>query len=163
MLGYLALLLKEDNTRDVDRAISLCQPAADKGDAYAQYILAWALLLKGDPKGCSEYLGKSVRQLFPPALLDIAGVSPVGLDREGVNRERYKAFKNAERVGHIAALPRKLAFYRSGNLGAWKRALGYLLVPWAAMRVLIHATLFPYSATTFFFLPISPARIVRFK
>lgn len=37
ILGYHALLLREDGSRDIERALSLCQEPAQAGDAYTQY------------------------------------------------------------------------------------------------------------------------------
>jgi hypothetical protein len=47
-LGYQALLLTPDGTRNIERAIQLCKQPALSGDAYAAYILGWATFLSGD-------------------------------------------------------------------------------------------------------------------
>jgi hypothetical protein len=151
ILSYYALLLKEDGSRDIERAISLCQGPARAGDAYAQYMLSWALRLQGDLKGSYENLKKSARMMFPPAVLDIVSFHNPDWDAATINRERKLRLTISSRVGHVCTFSRRLQFYRTGAFGALNLALSYLLMLYVFVRLTVAVTLFPYSATVFVF------------
>jgi len=151
ILGYFALLLKEDGSRDIERAVSLCQGPAQAGDAYAQYVLSWALRLKGDMEGAYANLKKSANMLFPPAVLDITGFHGQSWDAGTIRREQNLHLALSNRVGHVFTFSRRLQFYRSGRFGALNLILGYLLVPCAFARVILPVTLSPFSASVFLF------------
>jgi hypothetical protein len=150
ILSYYALLPKEDGSRDIERAASLCQEPARAGDAYAQYMLSWALRLKGDLEGAYQNLKRSARMLFPPAVLDITSFHGLDWDAETIKRERKLRLMICDRVGHVCALARRLSFYRTGEFGKLKLMLGYILMPLAGLRM-IPAVFHPFSATAFVF------------
>lgn len=151
ILSYHALLLKEDGSRDVERALSLCQESAQAGDPYAQYMLSWALRLKGDSKGAYQNLKKSSSMLFPPAVLDISFYYDPDWDAETLRRERKIRLTISDRVGNVWTPARRMSLYRTGEFGAWNLMLGYLLAPYAALRGIVPAIFSPFSATAFLF------------
>jgi hypothetical protein len=151
ILSYYALLLREDGSRDIERAVSLCQEPARAGDAYAQYMLSWALRLKGDLQGSYRNLKKSARLLFPPAVLDIAGFYDPDWDAATINRERRLRLTISDRVGHVLTGWRRLQFYRTGRFGALSLMLGYLLVPYAFVKAILPVACSPFSAAVFVF------------
>lgn len=164
ILGYQALLLRPDGTRDIDRAISLCSGPAQKGDPYAQYILSWALRLNGDIAGAVKTLMNSTKKLFPPAILDSAYFLLQAQMSERQTKQLFFFLTTAQNVGHAGAFARRLMFYRSGRFGVTRKVLGYLLFPLAAARYLAAAVLSPFSANVFFYfqkLQATHLRIVR--
>jgi hypothetical protein len=163
ILSYQALLLKEDRSRDIERAVSLCRQPAQAGDAYAQYMLSWALRLKGDLDGAYENMRKSARKLFPPAVLDIANFRSPNWGAARTIRERNLQLTISNRVGHVGTLARRLQFYRTGEFGALNQMLGYLLVPYAFLKVIIPASFAPFSAAAFFFAPGLSTKAIRFE
>jgi hypothetical protein len=162
ILGYLALIRKSDGTRDVERAISLCTGAARAGDAYAQYILSWALYLKGDFHAAALAMRKSSRQLFPPAVLDSASFFWSTNASQSDYQGMLKLLRLSDHVGHAGTGTRRYAFYRSGRFGIVRMALGYLLLPLAAAKYFAAGSLFPFSATVFAFIERSDNTPVRF-
>jgi hypothetical protein len=46
-LAFIALMPGSGGRRDIQRALELCQAHADRGDAYALYMCAWAMLSFG--------------------------------------------------------------------------------------------------------------------
>lgn len=151
ILSYFALLLRKDGSRDIERAVSLCQEPARAGDAYAQYMLSWALRLKGDLEGAYENIKKSANMLFPPAVLDIAGFYSQSWDADKIKKEEKLHLAISDRVGHVFTFGRRLQFYRSGRFGALSMILGYLLVPCAFARVILPMTFSPHSAAVCLF------------
>lgn len=162
ILGYRALLLKPDGSRDIDAAVSHCHQAAQGGDPYAQYMLSWALLLKGDANGAAVNMKKAARQLFPPAVLDIVSFRSSEWDRARLKGERALRLQLSDRVGHACTLARRLMYYRSGESGVLNLLLGYALMPFAIARYMIPAALFPFSADVFLFSPKLSVNALRF-
>jgi hypothetical protein len=163
ILSYKALLRRDDGSRDIERAISLCERPAQAGDPYAQYLLSWALLLKGDATGAAKNMLKSARKLFPPAVLDLSNFRSPAWDQAQASKELLLRFEMSERVGHAGTLSRKLHYLRTGNAGTWRLTSGYLLVPVALLRYLLAAVFFPFSADVFFFLPSLSVKALRFR
>jgi hypothetical protein len=150
LLAYQALLLRPDDTRDVDRAIALCKEPAARGDAYCQYILGWATILKGDRAGAGVFFKNSARQLFPPAVLNSVGffwhsagrTSPMGV---------LVSLKQADAVGHYAASYWRCRIYLTGRLGFARLTVGCVWMPVAVLKYLFAHWRHPFSARTFVF------------
>jgi hypothetical protein len=153
-LAYSALKPTGDGFRDTPRAIHLCKTAAEGGDAFAQYIIAWALILEGDlPRG-TRYMKSSAMQLFPPAALDSITLFWAGWGVQRTDDRRIlRILKIADRVGHDAAWLWRFTMYRTGKLGPFRRLLGYLLTPFGILRYSLAKKLRPFSAQVFVFDP----------
>jgi hypothetical protein len=149
LLGYRALLVDFDGTRNIDRAIALCQGPAARGDAFAQYILAWAYSLNHNSQDALVNFRKSARQLFPPAVLDYINACL----RKGTAPTLRRLLMIAKGVGHCGTLSRRCLVYRSGKVGIFRRILGYALVPAAVLHYLIAAARNPFSPQVFVFHP----------
>lgn len=162
VLGYQALLRKPDGTRNVERAVSLCTGPAHSGDPYAQYILAWALVLQGDSASAATAMRKSSLQLFPPAVLDSATFFWRAKASEKDYQSVMKLLSLSDQIGHAGTSSRRCAFYRSGRFGIGRLALGYLLLPFAAAKYYLAVTLFPFSAHVFAFMERADTRFLRF-
>jgi hypothetical protein len=157
-LAYSALEPTREGFRDTSRAIALCETAAKGGDAFAQYIIAWALILEGDTKRGTRYMKSSAKQLFPPAALDSVTLFWAGWGVERSDDRRIlPILKIADRVGHDAAWLWRFTAYRTGRLGLYRQLLGHLLVPFGILRYSLAKKLRPFSARVFVF---DPARYV---
>ncbi len=152
LLGYQALLLGSDDARDTQKAIALCTDPAAHGDAFAQYILAWALLLAGNSPAAAKALKQSALQLFPPAILHSVTFFWNGW---GVTKTDDStillSLKNAGQTGHRATLSLRCAIYRSGKLGVFRQTLGFLLTPIAMLLWAVATFRTPFSAQVFAF------------
>jgi len=152
LLGYDALLLHPDGSRDLTAAVSYCSAPAAKGDALAQYVLAWALLLSGKTSAAGRELKKSALQLFPPALLDVVTFRWNGW---AATRTRDSSIlvslRHARDIGHVAAMYWRSSLYRTGNFGMPRRVIGYVLMPVASCVLAFGRWRHPFSATVFVF------------
>jgi TPR repeat protein len=158
-LAYSALEPTMEGVRDTPRAIQLCKNAAEGGDAFAQYIIAWALILEGDTPRGTRYMKSSAMQLFPPAVLDSVTLFWTGWGVERSDDRRIlRILRTADRVGHDAAWLWRFTVYRTGKLGSYRLLLGHLLMPFGILRYSLAKKLRPFSAQTFVF---DPARYVR--
>lgn len=128
-LGYLALLPSSQGLRDPERAAGLCSKAAADGDPYALFILAWArFLLTKDRVAAAKPMLQSSQKGFAPATLAMTVfVWP--------NTELTLRFiDEASRLGHKGAFAVRCGFFRTGKFGIVRRAVGYLLTPFARLR-----------------------------
>ena len=162
ILSYFALLLKEDGSRDIERAVSLCEGPARAGDAYAQYMLSWALRLRGESRGISENMKRSANKLFPPAVLDLASIYSSSWDAKQRKNEEKLRLALSDRLGHAGTFGRRLQFYREGRFGALDLILGYLLMPCALARWIFAVTFSPHSAAVCLFDPKLSTKDVEF-
>ena len=152
ILGYIALVRGSDGKRNTDRAIELCRNHAHAGDSYAQFVYAWALVFAGESNLAYETMKKAMLSGFPPATLDFTTF----LWNTADTKQRYpllalKALRNADRVGHKAALQWRCFFYRSGRVGIVRRPIGYLLAPIGWLRYLVGMWRDPFSCQVFVF------------
>lgn len=152
MLGYIALMPGPDGTRDVARALELCRPHAHAGDSYAQFVFAWALILSNELKRGFESMQKAAKSGFAPAAVDLATVLWNLPSKEASNGvAALQALKVADRAGHKAAAVWKYSFYKSGRLGMWRRPIGYLIAPFARLRLVLAGFKDPFACQVFVF------------
>ena len=150
LLAFQALLLRPDGTRDVDKAIKLCKEPAAHGDAFAQYMLAWAMFIGGDRVEALVLFKASARQLFPPAVLDAAGLFWIS-HRLAQAKGVLTSLEHAKAVGHYGTAWWRYKIYRSGKLGLIRRIAGYLGAPVALLYYAFAALREPFSAQVFSF------------
>ena len=159
LLGVMCLTPGSDGTRNTERAIELCKSHAEAGDAYAQFVYAWALMFSQQANPAIATMNKAAVRLFPPATIDLVTL----LWSSGGKEHRHaplamKAFGLAVRAGHKSAMLWRCTLYRSGLFGLWKRLVGLVLTPIAYCRLVISAFFWrPFSAQVFNF----PLRLKR--
>src|SRR5437016_6378574 len=152
MLGYIGLIPGPDGTRNTGRAVELCKAHADAGDSYAQFVLAWALIYKGEHNLAIAAMKKAAQSRFPPATIDFVTFIWNGLG----TKDRYpstalKLLKLAEQANHKSALIWRCMFYRSGQFGVVRRLFGYLFTPFARLRYVLALWIDPFSCRVFVF------------
>jgi TPR repeat protein len=140
-LGYLSLLPSESGARDPRRAIDLCARPAAEGDAYALFVLAWALFaLTGSGIKAAEKMLAASKLKFAPAILALS----VFVWRADSQRA-LKLVDRAERLGHKAAWVVRCGYYRTGRVGKLRRVIGYALTPLARLRYRLAVVAHPLS------------------
>ena len=150
LLGFQALMLQADGTRRIDPAIALCEEAASRGDAYAQYIMYWAKMLKGQHTAAIAYLQLACKQLFPPAMVD--SISFYWAVRRNIDPKGVQvSVRQAKDTGHYGASLRESRIYISGRLGILRWILGCVSFPFALCKHLYACWRHPFSARTFAF------------
>jgi hypothetical protein len=144
------IMVTARDDRGLTQVIDLCASSAARGDAYSQYLLAWAYLLVGRRREAAEFLRKSSLQLFPPAVLDSALFFWNGWGTERVVFEKIeRTLKIADRTGHYGALMLRARIYCSGKLGFFRLLVGALLLPFALLRYAYGMWARPYSVLAF--------------
>ncbi len=142
-LGYLSLLPSESGARDPQRAIAWCARPAAEGDAYALFVLAWALFaLTGSGVKAAEKMLAAAALKFAPAILALS----VFVWRADSQRA-LKLVDRAGRLGHKAAWVVRCGYYRTGRVGMLRCVLGYALTPLARMRYRLAVVAHPLSET----------------
>jgi hypothetical protein len=161
-LGYQALLLRPDGTRDIEKAIQVCRQPAAAGDAYASYILGWATFLRGDHAEAIKHFRVANRQMFPPSVLDQVRLFWMVRSRTHPTQVLV-SLKHAKNVGHRETIVLRSAIYRTGKLGVGRLLLGYLLAPCAWVYIRVASFREPFSAQSFSFHSKIPARALRLR
>jgi hypothetical protein len=159
-LGYLCLLPGIDGKRDTNRAVDLCKPHADAGDAYGLYVFAWAKFLDGDHDLALEAMKKSAVLHFPPAALDLTTLVWEGTKHRDPS-PALRLLRYADITHHKAALIWRCRFYGSGRFGTVRRVLGYWLMPIAKLQYWIALLANPFSSRVFVFQSSAAAPLFR--
>jgi hypothetical protein len=161
-LGYLSLLPGSDGARDIERARALCSGPVAKGDAYALYVLAHAHYFAGDGLKAAKAMHQASRRGFPPAHMAMSKFAWYGVGMPRRTLDLTMLFlRKASRSGRAGALLWRSTLYRSGALGAVRKTIGYLLWPYAYVRLLIVTWIDPCSERTFAFDVVS--RVPAFR
>lgn len=151
--GYMLLMTREDHEANVARAIEICRAPATGGDAYAQYILSWALMFAGRRHEGLQMMKAAAVKRFPPAAVSIAKFMSAGLGVQSANsRDALGALRVAQRLGHKGVCAARSLIYRGGQLGLGGRLIGYALMPCVIAQAAA-ATLWwdPFSVMNFEF------------
>jgi hypothetical protein len=150
MLGCLCLRPGLNGQLDVDRALQLCANPAEKGDSYALFVYAWALLHSGQRDRAVRIMQKAALLQFPPAVLDFVTFVWNGWGmKEKSPSAALKLLDRAFKVHHAAAWVWLCALYRSGQFGLTRRAAGWLLMPFARLHHIYSGLLNPFSCRVF--------------
>lgn len=162
ILGYIALVPGPEGKRDASRAADLCRTPANRGDSYAQFVFAWAMVLTGETKAAFDFMKKAAVSGFPPATLDFTTLL-WSLSRKTPNdaATAVKALRLAYRAGHSAAPAWRYHFYKSGHLGLFRRVMGYVLMPVARLRFMLATYRDPFSCKVFLFASRATAPLLR--
>jgi hypothetical protein len=151
-LGWLCICKAKDGSRDPGRAIELCRGPAAAGDPYANYVLAWALVLTNHGTQAVDSMRRAALAGFLPAKLDLVTLVWNGCDPTGRNRRvAYDLLNHAD--GHKAAMVWRCRLNRSGEFGWIRQLLGYLLAPVAFIRYALAFWMNPLSCKVLVFQP----------
>jgi hypothetical protein len=149
-LGWLCICRSRDGKRNPDRAIELCKNPAAAGDAYANYVLAWALMLTNQGTEALNSMKSAALAGFLPARLELVTFVWNGHDPTGRNRSvAYDLLKHAD--GHKAAMIWRCRLNRSGEFGWIRWLLGHLLAPIAFLRYAVAFWTNPLSSNVLVF------------
>ncbi len=151
ILGFLELKGGLSGQARLDRAEQRCLPAARAGDSYAQYVLAWILLELRRPEEAFQWMNRAAAVgNFLPAWADLGRftLGGVGLRHPSVARG-IDILWSAHRRGHQAALLFICDTYRRGRCGLARRAVGYLMSPYALIRFYFALLLHPFTERVF--------------
>jgi hypothetical protein len=130
-----------------NRAIELCQNHAERGDSYAQYIYAWALLHLGQRNMAVRAMQSSAISRFPPAAMDFVIFVWHGWGmKQRDPRAARKLLRVAFKLHHAMALKWLCRLNRSGEYGIWRRVLGFMLTPFAHIRYAFAIWADPFAA-----------------
>ena len=154
LLAYIELSNATEEGLRTARARTLTTRHAERGDAYAQYVLAWALFIGGEHGSAIEYMTRSAVQGFPPALMDFALFAWLGVSESAPDPSTaMRLLASARRAKHSGEWLRRCGFYRSGKYGAAKRILGIALEPIAMCQYGAAVLWSPFSAKSVSFVP----------
>ena len=162
LLAYIEISAAPHGKIDTTRARTLVSTAAAAGYAYAQYVLAWAMLIDGNRAKAFENMEKAGVQLLAPAALDLALFAWLGI---GLERPEPKAavrlLAHARALGHAGELQLRCVFYRSGKVGVGYQLLGVLLTPFAWIKYLTALISDPFRAEVLSFSPDGMGAVFR--
>ena len=149
-LGCLCLLPGRHVRRDPDRALQLCREPAGRGDPYALFVYAWALLHVGQRAAAIRAMKKSALLKFPPAALDLVTFVWRGWGiKERSPQLARDLLRRAFSQHHALAVWWLSNFYRSGQFGALRWVLGWLLAPGAVVWGTLQIRRDPFSSRVF--------------
>jgi TPR repeat protein len=149
-LGYIALTWDRLQGEDRLQAARLCRSSAERGHSYAQYVEAWREYEEGNIRKFAQWLNRSARQRFLPAIGDLGRlfVAPSSKLKRHPRLAR-QLFRLAMRSGHLASAVTYLQACKQGNFGSLHRSIGTLLLPLAILLVTPIAWMLPFSVTVF--------------
>jgi len=153
-LAYIHLYPSRGPRRNPERAISVCERTAQAGDAYSQFVLAWALRLSGRKSRAIAWMKSASVQQFPPAALDLTrfvwnGWGLTAADPWGAVR----MLKYAKSLHHRGTLSLRCAYFKTGRLGWPWTLIGNCVAPIAVIRHGTGLLLDPFSAENLLFDP----------
>lgn len=127
--------------------------SAEKGNAYGQWVLAWAYLEQDNLGDGISALFASADQNFSPALYHLAIFHLTGTGMQKSEGLGIKTLLKAAELGHQMAI-RTIDHYRSlGYFGHWARALSIALLPLVRivryLRLLLFSRKFDEAGLTY--------------
>ena len=156
VLAFLSLSGALDDKPDIGCAEAFAKDAADAGDPYAQYVLAWVRYMQGRPGEGLKLLHRSATTAgFVPAILEFARWVEQGIASSGGpdTETAERLYRVAYKKGHPMGLLMLANLYRSGARGAARKVMGYVLRPYAGLLVVYNHFRHPYSASNFLYVP----------
>lgn len=162
VLGYIELSSATGKGKRTERARALTTRHAEYGDAYAQYVLAWASFIDGEHGAALEFMTHAGMQGFPPALLDLALFAWLGVGVPAPDpAAAMRLLASARHAKHSGEWLRRCGFYRSGKFGALRRILGVLLEPIAICQYAVAAFRRPFSEKSVSLVPGGSGAVLR--
>jgi hypothetical protein len=149
-LGCMCLMGGELGS--VDRGIShqQCVDSANRGNGYAQYVVAWHEYERGNYRIFAQWLRRSSKQGFLPATGDLGRLfiaPPDASERRPQVAKRF--FRFAIRRGHVTSLPFFLRASKQGVFGRFYRYIGMIGYPVAVLLLTPIIWWFPFSIAVF--------------
>jgi TPR repeat protein len=128
------------------KAVEVCRSAADGGNPYAQYVLAWALVDAGDQSEALRYLRLASLQGFSPAMVDLGQFVCRGMGTSAPDpKSAVGLLRLAIKRGHRGALGRICYVYRHCDLGLTRKTIGLVLGPLAHIRYVLSVWRNPFE------------------
>ncbi|MFP5229562.1 MAG: hypothetical protein ACLGXA_18265, partial [Acidobacteriota bacterium] len=155
LLGYLEAAGILSGEPNLTAAISRSTAAARAGDAYAQFVLGWALWEMGDRAQGMRWMKRSgIDGKFLPAWASV-GVMLYQMagKNQSTRRTALRALWSAHRRGHIAPLGVLCSAASRGHFGPAWRVLGVIAYPFVVLRTSLMAWWNPISERSFFWYP----------
>jgi hypothetical protein len=149
-LAYMCLVSGELSGIDCTAAFQLCTDSANRGDSYAQYVIAWHEHEQGNNRKLMTWLRRSARQRFPPAIGDLGRVvaaAPTESKRRSDLAKRF--FRLAINQGHLTSIAFFLAGCKQGVFGSVYRSVGCIAFPLAVLLITPVIRLYPFSRFVF--------------
>lgn len=140
---------------DLAAAISRCTAAAQAGDSYAQYVLAWALWDTGDRLHAIRWMKRSVMDgKFLPAKVGLGlMVYMLGWTKRETRNSALRILWGAHRLGHIQPLQFICRCACRGHFGMTYRLIGLLVYPFVLSRASLIGSWHPFSERCFMWHP----------
>jgi TPR repeat protein len=152
-LGFIELQGGEAGTANFSNAERFCTPPAHAGDAYAQYVLAWAALGQNREAEALRWMKRAATSgNFRPACADLGRfyVDGVGIDAPDVDTG-MRMLWGAHSLGYKASLLFICDTYRRGRRGFLGRLAACVIAPFAIARYYLALTNRPFSEEVFAF------------
>jgi TPR repeat protein len=132
------------------KAVEVCRSAADRGYAYAQYVLAWALVDAGDQSEALRYLSLASLQGFSPATVDLGQFVCRGMGTTGPDpKSAVGLLRLAIKRGHRGAFARICYVYRHCDLGLTRKTIGLVLGPVAHLGYVLSVWRNPFDVRVY--------------
>jgi hypothetical protein len=155
LLAYLEAVGAFGGKPNLAAAISRCTAAAQAGDSYAQYVLAWALWETGDRVHAIRWMRRSVTDgKFLPARVGLGlMVYMLGWTKRETRSSALRILWHAHRLGHIQPLQFICRCACRGHFGMAYRLLGLLAYPFVLSRASLIGSWHPFSERCFMWHP----------
>jgi TPR repeat protein len=150
LLGYLNLRGTNQSGIDPANVLTRCRKAAERGDAYAQYVCAWQDYYDGDHEQALRWMNSAVKGQFLPAIADVGRFAVDGVAMSD-KQPRVAAvyFRHAIGLGHIPSLMYLVNYARKGLFGWWWRVPALLATPLLVVLLIPVAYLRPFDIVVF--------------
>jgi hypothetical protein len=164
LLAYLEAMGVLREKPDLAAAISRSTAAAQAGDSYAQYVLAWALWDTGDRVHAVQWMKRSVVDgKFLPARVGFGVIAyMLGWTKRETRGPALRILWQAHRLGHAQPLQLICRFACRGHFGIVYRLLGLLAYPFVLARSNLIVWLHPFSERSFMWYPPEMQQIIPF-
>jgi hypothetical protein len=164
LLAYLEAVGVLREKPDLAAAISRCTAAAQAGDSYAQYVLAWALWDTGDRVHAVQWMKRSViHGKFLPARVGLGLMAyMLGWTKRETRGPALRILWQAHRLGHAQPLQLICRFACGGHFGIVYRLLGLLAYPFVAARSNLIVWFHPFSERSFMWYPPEMQQLIPF-
>lgn len=149
LLGFLELMGGVSGKLDPQAAITCCSAAAKAGDPYAQYVIAWAYWEIGNRDDALSWMKLPAAAGFLPALVDTGRMLALVAHNEGELRTAVGILWGAHKLGHVVPLVAISGIAVRGQLGLMQRFLGLVMLPYAAIRMLLGYRCMPFGIRSF--------------
>lgn len=134
---------------DHDMARRWLMPCAEKGMAYAQYVLGTSRFQVGDYAGALKYLQEAADQNYAGAYLQLGKMYSYGLGTTPDPEKGYGYFLTAHKTGNLFARMHIAKLLLKGYRGWTGRMIGVPLFVYGVARAFLAAVMTPYSERLF--------------